>query len=140
MESSSSEPITWGATQARNQAEELRQWEETPTHEVTDKKDATSDAKQPYDTGSATQQSTRRTNNAHEDRDDEQEFHRIPIAGEDSEDYQNEYWETESDEDKDSGQKSNEEEHDNENKIIFTTNMNRIVSLPPTTPLTPTIL
>jgi hypothetical protein len=45
MESSSSEPITWGATQVRNQAEELRKWEETPTHEVADKKDTTSDAK-----------------------------------------------------------------------------------------------
>ena len=115
MESSSSEPITWGTTQVRNRTEELRQWEETPTYKVADKKDTTSDAKQPYDTKTnATQQRTRRTDDAHEERDDEQEFHRIPIAGEDSEDYQNEYWETESDKDKDSGPKANEGEHDNE--------------------------
>ncbi len=85
------------------------------------------------ETGHSTHQRTKTV--AREERDDEQEFNRIPIAGEDSEDYQNEYWETQSDEDKDSGHESNEEEHDNENKTIFTTNMNRIVSPPPTTPL-----
>jgi hypothetical protein len=35
MESSSSEPITWGTNHVRNQAEELKQlWEEAPTREI----------------------------------------------------------------------------------------------------------
>ncbi len=47
-------------------------------------------------TDSSTHTSKRPTNDAHEEREDEQEFHRIPIAGEDSEDYQREYWESDS--------------------------------------------
>ncbi len=168
IESSSSKPITWGSSQARNHAEELKQWQETPTHDdikdhgqsdTFEQKEDSQYNRTPastflrfyshepaylnpnasplntmIDTGSYTHTSKRQTNDAREEREDEQEFHRIPIAGEDSEDYQREYWETESNDSHDHDPDSPEEDKDTEEKSVFTTNMNRIVSLP-TTPL-----
>ncbi len=168
IESSSSGPTTWGNSRARNHAEELKQWQETPTQDnIKDHAQYNTSAQNedsPYDrtpastflrfysnepaylnpnasplnattdTGSSTHTSKRPTRDAREEREDEQEFHRIPIAGEDSEDYQREYWETDSNDSHDHDPNSQEESKDNEETSVFTTNMYRIVSLP-TTPL-----
>jgi hypothetical protein len=67
------------------------------------------------------------TNDAREEREDEQEeFSRIPIAGEDSEDYQGDCWDTESDDDN----AHDGDDHNSEMKHKFTTNMTRIVTQP----------
>jgi hypothetical protein len=158
LESSSSEPITWGNRQVRDHAEELRQWQETPTRETLTKKEqskvpfledandntqydrpATSTFLRFYSTepdylntntpqvtpGNATERSTdhdkRPTNDAREEREDEQEFSRIPIAGENSEDYHGDCWDTDSDDDK---------AHAGDDHNKFTTNMTRIIPHP----------
>ncbi len=94
--SSTNEPITWGQTKARNHEEELKLW------------NASSSCVTEYDGGDdkgvnttepipARQEycyhhtyygyNTEKAAYAKEERDDEIEFTRIPIAGEDSEDY-----------------------------------------------------
>jgi hypothetical protein len=78
--------------------------------------------------GNATERSTdhgkRPTNDAREEREDEQEFSRIPIAGEDSEDYQGDCWDTESDDNK---------AHAGDDHNKFTTNVTRIITQPNST-------
>jgi hypothetical protein len=69
------------------------------------------------DTDRSTDHDKRPTNDAREERDDEQEFSRIPIAGEDSEDFQGDCWDTESDDDK---------AYAKDDHGKFTTNMTRI--------------
>ena len=111
-ESSSVEPITWGKPVKTNHEEDLQRWndlpkdrqvneEEQPTNTHTQASisntadnTATSDSeeykKDPWYYNSdetATHQRVETSSIAHEGRDDEQEFTRTPIAGEDSEDY-----------------------------------------------------
>ena len=111
--SSSVEPITWGRTVPVNHDEDLKQWNHVPTvtepkmdetqHPVTrvlaltreiDKENDSEGENEEYKEDPFYHPDSELTHLhadskkvAREDRDDEQEFNRIPIAGEDSDDY-----------------------------------------------------
>jgi hypothetical protein len=104
--SSSVEPIAWGRTVPVNQEENLKQWNNIPTitglqtdakhlHPVPENKNQESSSNTENDEykedpyyydPSLTHLRADSKKLAREDRDDEQEFNRIPIAGEDSDD------------------------------------------------------
>ena len=92
--STSSAQITWGQTRPRNHEEELKQWNEssscvTDGDAEGDKGDTTIQPIPPKDAGVITYSANNtKAAYAKEEREDEIEFTRIPIAGEDSEDYE----------------------------------------------------
>ena len=127
--SSSTVEPTWGKTKQDNLDETLKQWDETPTRIIDQPtRERTCQTcgdimPEPHSVASPTcvtcqvlEQSTsssrQPTRHAREERDDEVEFNRIPIAGEDSEDYM-------SDNDSDS--------INDDTPTVFTQNMTRII-------------
>ena len=144
-ESSSVEPITWGKRVQPNHEEDLKRRNDIPKDKQANEEeiqptphtnDARSeaedntqtDAREKYkedpryhnNSNKATNQRVESSSVAHEGRDDEQEFPRIPIAGEDSEDYNS----------------SNDSDNDDKDtKIIYKNNMTRIQDPLPTLPV-----
>jgi hypothetical protein len=94
----SNEPITWGQTIARDHEEKLKLWNEssscvTDNEEVSEKgvNNGEPHVKTPDDVSNhlvSSGPTTSKTAYAKEEHDDELEYIRIPIAGEDSEDYE----------------------------------------------------